>query len=176
MCHGFGAASFIPCDRCGGLGKRSHHTPLGNVGAAPASISCGCNHCQTDTATESAGCGDGRSNNSSSRSSDSSRSECLDGEGTRIKGCIADGGKDEGAAPGRLTLTRTADCAKCSGSGKVPAPREGGGRSYCTHCAGARFVEESAELSLSIPPGVEMGHTEVYRGKGHVEMAGALPL
>lgn len=182
VCHGFGAASFVTCNHCGGSGKRTNDTPLSNVGSSPAGISCVCHHSPTGTtATESAGScqgsGDGGSNSSSSRRSTSSgRSGCLDGRGTPVERGTLDGGKDEADAAGRLKLTRTTDCAKCSGSGKVPAPREEEEEVlYCTHCAGARFVEESAKQSFPIPPGVVNGHTEVYRGKGHVDIAGALP-
>lgn len=159
MCHGFGAASFIPCDRCGGTGKRSHDNPLSNAGTAQASIDCGCLHHPTGTDSGSGG-------------NRRSRSGCLKGEGIRVEGGVPGDDKDEGIASETLKLTRTADCAKCSGLGRVPAPQEEGKGSYCTHCAGARFVEESVTLRVSIPRGVEEGHIALYRGEGHVDIAG----
>lgn len=78
--------------------------------------------------------------------------------------------KEDANATG-LKLIHTVDCAQCKGSGKIPAPWNNGRRGYCTRCAGARFVEAEAELVLSIPAGVEKGHTEVYEDKGHVDLS-----
>lgn len=91
----------------------------------------------------------------------------------RKEKAAADGAKTEGDAnTGGLKLSHTADCSKCKGSGNIPAPRNEEGGGYCTRCAGARFVEEEEKLVLSIPAGVEKGQTEVYKDKGHVDLAG----
>lgn len=37
-------------------------------------------------------------------------------------------------------------------------------------------MEEETELVLSIPAGIEAGQTGVYRGLGHVDIAGASEL
>lgn len=191
MCHGFGAASFVSCDRCGGLGKRLHDIHLSTADDAPTSDLCQ-HHChgKGNAAAEDAdslhGCG---GNNGGGNCSGPNAQR----NGTGGGGCVGGGigglgqadcgdGKDN-AAPesasakgdandGGLKLSQNSDCAKCKGTGKIPAPwnEEGGG--YCTRCAGAGFVEAEAELVLSIPAGVEKGQTEVYKDKGHVDIAG----
>lgn len=69
-----------------------------------------------------------------------------------------------------LSLTRSTDCAKCAGTGRVPSP--GIGLGFCTHCAGERFVEETVRFLVLIPPGADDGYTQVRQGKGHVKVAG----
>lgn len=99
----------------------------------------------------------------------------MKGDETGVDDGVPGDHKDEGIASGAPKLTRTTDCVKCSGLGRVPAPQEEGKASYCTHCAGARFVEESVYLRLWLPNGVRNGHTEVYSGEGHVDIVGASP-
>lgn len=79
---------------------------------------------------------------------------------------------DGDANDGRLKLSHSRDCAKCKGTGKIPALRNEEGRGYCTRCADAGFVKADAKLVLSIPAGVEKGQIEVYKGKGHVDLVG----
>lgn len=76
------------------------------------------------------------------------------------------------ATGGGLRLSHSRDCAKCKGTGKIPAPQDDGGSGYCTRCAGVGFVEAEAELVLSIPAGVAKGQTEVYENNGHIDLAG----
>lgn len=184
MCHGLGAASFVSCDRCGGSGKRINDVQLTNADDAPTSTSCRahCRHMGTavpDDADPRRRYGGAQTGDKSGphfqpnstgagRHGGGSKDDCI-----RNKEDAPDGPElDADANAGGLKLTRTTDCAKCKGSGKVPAPRHGQGGGYCPRCAGARLVEEATELVLPIPAGVEKGQTEVYRDKGHVDLAG----
>ncbi|CAM9188408.1 unnamed protein product [Ectocarpus sp. 12 AP-2014] len=204
-CHGYGAASFVPCDRCGGSGRRIHDISLSNDDTPPRSIpvmehgASGCGR--------SGGSGEGGPHTNSTGSACVSH-ECghrdrlgggihrgggchaghvscngksyppcrrPDGEDVCVEGTATDDDNDEGGATDRLRLTRTADCARCGGSGMVPTPStDGGPPLFCSRCTGARFVEETVDLVLSIPAGVENGHTEVYLGEGHVDLGDLL--
>ncbi|CAM9207942.1 unnamed protein product, partial [Scytosiphon promiscuus] len=170
VCHGLGAASFITCDRCSGSGRHTHVTALSNYSVPAAAFPHECHRPDTGTTATGAGVNHGGKNcpGEVGCEKDLSFYGCLCGEPN------GKGGKDKGRLMEGPELTRTRDCAKCGGSGAVPAPTVDGNASYCARCAGSRFVEEKAELTLSIPAGVEKGHTEVYRGQGHVEIADLL--
>ncbi|CAM9137311.1 unnamed protein product [Ectocarpus fasciculatus] len=206
-CHGYGAASFVPCDRCGGSGRRVHHTSLSSDGTPPRSIpvtehgasGCcgngsssgsgeGCPHTNsTGSACASHECGrrdglggdvhrgsDCPAGHTSCKRTSDPPCRCPEGEDICVEGAATDDDNNERGATERLRLTRTADCAGCGGSGMVPTPSADGGSHCCPRCTGARFVEETVDLVLSIPAGVEKGHTEVYRGEGHVDLGDLL--
>ncbi|CAM9528517.1 unnamed protein product, partial [Hapterophycus canaliculatus] len=173
VCHGFGAASFVPCDRCGGSGKHVHDNTLSNY-STPAIISPEkCHRPDTGTTATDARVNDDGENCPSRDAFQENLSfyDCLCRKAWSEKGTGGEGGNDTGGLREGLGLKQTSDCAKCRGFGNVPAPRVDGEASYCALCAGSRFVEEEADLTLSIPIGVEKGHTEIYRGQGHIDIA-----
>ena len=177
MCHGFGAASFVSCDRCGGSGKRSHDIRLSSTYDAPPSDRgrphcCGVRTASTEGDHALRGCGKSTSGGSSGPHVQQNRT----GSGA-WNSCS--GRKEEPAAEradvGGLRLSHSRDCAKCKGTGRIPAPRnEEEIGHYCTRCAGTGFIEAETELVLPIPAGVEAGQIAVYANKGHVDLAGAL--
>ncbi|CAM9353179.1 unnamed protein product [Ectocarpus sp. 4 AP-2014] len=204
-CHGFGAASFIPCDRCDGSGRRIHDISLSSDDTPPRSIPVMEHGASACGSSGESGEGDPHTNSTSSAcvSHECGHRDGLGGGIYRGSGCHAghlscngksdppchhpegedvcveeaakDDGSDNGGAAERLRLTRTADCARCGGSGMVPTPSaDGGPPLFCSRCSGERFVEETVDLVLSIPAGVENGHTEIYRGEGHVDFGDLL--
>lgn len=182
-----GAVSRVPCDRCDGSGKRAYDTLLeiapGDDRAsrhrhhsyAGGDIPDGAydngierksflGHSHPDQSASSDG-GLGRQEADWRKNESTRKQSATDPNVWRSTAVDTTAGG--GGLP--LSLTRTADCAKCGGSGKVPCPRDG---SVCPHCSGERFVEETIKASVYIPPGADEGHTEVLRGKGNVDIAG----
>ncbi|CAB1096684.1 unnamed protein product [Ectocarpus sp. CCAP 1310/34] len=204
-CHGYGAASFVPCDRCGGSGRRIHDISLSSEDTSPRSIPVMEHGARGCGSSGESGEGDPNTNSTGSAcvAHECGHRDGLGGGVYRGSGCYAghvscngesdppcrrpegedvcveraatDDNNDEGGAAERLRLTRTADCARCGGSGMVPTPSaDGGPPLFCSRCTGARFVEETVNLVLTIPAGVKNGHTEVYRGEGHVDFGDLL--
>ena len=56
-------------------------------------------------------------------------------------------------------------CAACQGSGQVI-------KNICPRCKGATFIQETRELSVRIPPGVDTGNRLRLRGEGEPGMHG----
>ena len=71
---------------------------------------------------------------------------------------------------GNIFFQHTSMCQKCEGSGQIIDDIN-----KCESCNGSGHVSQENRMIISIPPGIEIGTSRLYRGYGHAGSPGGTP-